>query len=93
MRGKSQECTCLKQHNIDDTVDGVRCRQQYDVHDHKFSVEYEEPSHDGTYNAADVADAPHFPTATPVVHVDFFTERRVLVLHHHRYLGGPGFRL
>lgn len=82
MWGKSQESAHLEQGNVDHTVNGVRSRQKYDVHNDEFGVEYEEPGHDGTYYTADVTDAPHFPAAAPVVHVDLFAERRVLVLHH-----------
>lgn len=80
--GERQESARLEQHNVDNTVDGIRGGQQYNVHDDELGIEYEEPGHDGTYYPADVTDAPHLTTAAPVVHVDFLAKRRVLVLHH-----------
>lgn len=80
--GERQEGTRLEQHDVDHAVDGIRGGQQYNVHDHELGIEYEEPGHDGTYDPANVTDAPHLTAAAPVVHVDFLAKRRVLVLHH-----------
>ena len=59
MRCDSQEGCQLEYDSVDEAVRGVRGGEEHNKHDDVLRIQDEEPSEEGTDDAADVLDKPH----------------------------------